>query len=476
MKNESEDFRERVHHALEDQNLQQALSVIPTGFVTKRSNAKAALPDFQQLSDRAVEIKNHTLANLDHYLEKFETAVKASGGQVHFAEKPNDALEIIDEICKANNAKLIAKGKSMVGEEIDLTHFLEREGYEAVETDLGEYLIQLRNEMPSHIIAPAVHLTREDIRKDFYKAHTNLSKERDLDTPEDFVREARQILREKFLNADVGITGANFLIAETGTSIIVTNEGNGDLSQNLPKTHIVITSLEKLVPNFEDTTVLLRLLARSATGQPITTYTTFSTGPKRAGDNHGPEQFHVVILDNGRTELLGSKFKEMLRCIRCGACLNHCPVYQNLGGHAYGTVYPGPMGAVLSPQFFGAHAKELPFASSFCGRCNEVCPMQIPLTKMMRHWRERGAHDQGAVSNIIMKLWAGLAKRPRLYNFALRVSLPIASWAGRQNALMRYAPGAKSWLKHRTLPRLATRSFQSEWREKMSKNKNEQQQ
>lgn len=465
------DFKGRALSALTDKKLQKALSVIPTGFVNKRKKAKAGLPEFDLLSDQAVQIKNHTLANIEKYLEEFEAAVINSGGHLHFAPEPEDARNIVEEICKSNNAKLIAKGKTMVGEEIHLTQFLEEKGYETVETDLGEYLIQLRGEMPSHIIAPAVHLSRETIRQDFLQAHEALPKDRLLETPEDFVKEVRKILREKFINADVGITGANFLIAETGTSIIVTNEGNGDLSQNLPKTHIVITSLEKLVPTFEDASILLRLLARSATGQPISTYTTFSTGPKRTDDTAGPEEFHIVLLDNGRSRMLGSEFAEMLRCIRCGACLNHCPVYQNLGGHAYGTVYPGPMGAVLSPQYFGSKAKDLPFASSFCGRCNEVCPMQIPLTNLMRKWREQPLADKSILSKIIMSCWSNLARRPKLYNQTLKLALPIMSWAAQQNWVMRFVPGVNSWLKHRALPSIAPQNFQTAWKQNLKMNK-----
>lgn len=457
-------FNERAHAALLDEKLQQALSVIPSGFVGKRTKAKAALPEFSELSDQAVRIKNHTLANIEGYLEQFEAAVQKSGGQLHFAPEPQDALDIIDEICATKDAKLIAKGKTMVGEEIGLTHFLEDKGYETVETDLGEYLIQLRDEMPSHIIAPAVHLTRENIRKDFLKTHKNLAKDRKLETPADFVQEARHILREKFINADIGITGANFLIAETGTSIIVTNEGNGDLCQSLPKTHIVIASLEKLVPTLEDTTVLLRLLARSATGQSISTYTTFATGPKREEDTSGPEEFHIVLLDNGRSKMLGSEFAEMLRCIRCGACLNHCPVYQNLGGHAYGTVYPGPMGSVLSPHYFGESAKDLPFASSFCGRCNEVCPMQIPLTKLMRKLREKPLTKRTLFAKTSMYVWSQLAKRPRLYNLTMKAVLPCLSIAAKQNWLMNKVPGVKAWQKHRTLPTIAKTNFQDAWK------------
>ncbi len=453
----------RAHEALTDANLQKALSVIGKGFVNKRAMALEGCPQFKALSDRAVAIKRHTLTHLEHYLEQFEQALNAQGGQLHFASTPGQARDIITQICKEQNAKSIAKGKTMVGEEINLTHHLEDEGFECVETDLGEYLIQLRNEIPSHIIAPAVHLTREEIRDDFKTAHKSLPRDRELETPQDFVKEARGILREKFINADVGITGANLLIAETGSTTLVTNEGNGDLCSSLPNTHIVISSFEKLVPTFEDASTILRLLARSATGQAISTYTSFITGAKRPDDLTGPNNFHVVLLDNGRSQMLGSDFEDMLRCIRCGACLNHCPVYQNIGGHAYGSVYPGPMGAVLSPQFMGEKSQDLPFASSFCGRCNEVCPMQIPLTKLMRQWRQKATNKAGLVANLPMHLWASLAKRPRLYNWAMAIGLPMVSWVTKQKTITNIIPALAAWQKHRSLPNIEKKSFQVQY-------------
>lgn len=463
----SDKFTNRVEAALADEDLKKALSVIKGGFVEKRRKAIADCPDFSSLSDKAIRIKNHTLANLDHYLERFEENMHTIGGHLHFAETGEDACEIIKSLCKSLNAKKIVKSKSMVGEEIGLTQCLEEAGYKTVETDLGEYLIQLRNEMPSHIIAPALHLTRSKIRDDFKRAHEQLDKNRQLETPEEFVKEARQILREQFLSADIGITGANFLIANTGSTIMVTNEGNGDLCQTLPKVHIVIASIEKLVPGLDEAAILLRLLARSATGQAISTYTSFTSGPKRDDDPDGPEEFHVILLDNGRSEMIGSEFHEMLRCIKCGACMNHCPIYQNIGGHAYGTVYPGPMGSVLSPKFFGLkQAGDFPHASSFCGRCVEVCPMQIPLTKLMRYWREKTVNDQGVLSKMAMSIWANLAKHPKSYNAAMKVILPIANKIMYSKYLLKQIPGIKQWTRHREFPKLASVSFQHQWRKR----------
>jgi L-lactate dehydrogenase complex protein LldF len=308
------------------------------------------------------------------------------------------------------------------------------------------------------------------VEKDFRRLHTHLPKDRVLAQPEQLVDEARKILRQKFLAADVGITGANFLVAETGSSIIVTNEGNGDLTQSLARTHVVITSIEKLVPTLEDVSTILRLLARSATGQECSTYTTFSTGGRREGDPDGPINYHVVILDNGRTDLIGTEFQEVLRCIRCGACMNHCPVYGAIGGHAYGWVYPGPIGSVLTPALIGVkEAGNLPNASTFCGKCADVCPMKIPLPKLMRHWREAefNAGDVSAGYKAGLKTWAWFAKRPRLYHLAAKLGIPALSLFGRRGRFSKM-PFAGGWTKHRDLPAPQGRTFQQLWAERQA--------
>ena len=359
--------------------MQRALSGLPTGLVAQRTAARAKLPEFEALREIGREIKDHTLAHLDLYLEEYEKNATAAGAHVHWAATAADARRIVLDICRDAGARTVTKGKSMISEEIGLNAHLEAAGMEVVETDLGEYLVQIRREAPSHIIAPAIHLTQDQIEADFRRLHTHLPGNRVLVEPGQLVNEARTVLREKFLAAEVGITGANFLIAETGSSVIVTNEGNGDLTQSLPKVHIVVASIEKVVPTLEDVSAIIRLLARSATGQEISTYTTFSTGPRRPGDPDGPEAYHVVILDNGRSAMLGTPFQEALRCIRCGACMNHCPVYEAVGGHAYGWVYPGPIGSVLTPQFLGVkRAADLPNASTFCGRCEVCLPDEDP--------------------------------------------------------------------------------------------------
>ena len=462
-------FRQNAHDALADKQLQQALGNVRAGFIDKRAQAAERLPEFEALRDSARDIKNHVLAHLDLYLEHYETKVREAGGHVHFARTAQEACATIVEICKAQGARTVTKGKSMVSEEIGLNAAIEAAGMEAVETDLGEYIIQLRHEAPSHIIAPAVHLTKEQVEADFRRLHKHLPQERDLSQAEALLGEARMVLRKRFLEADVGITGANFLVAETGTSIIVTNEGNGDLTQTLPRVHIVIASIEKIVPTLEDAAQILRLLGRSATGQDMSVYTTLSTGPRRPGDVDGPQAYHVVLVDNGRSAMLGTEFEEMLRCIRCGACMNHCPVYHAVGGHAYGWVYPGPMGAVLSPSLLGVDkAGHLPNASTFCGRCESVCPVRIPLPKLMRHWREREyeRHLAPATYRYGLGVWAFFARRPALYKLATGLAMPVMSYFARKQGRFKKLPLASGWTDHRDMPAPQGKTFQAQWRER----------
>jgi L-lactate dehydrogenase complex protein LldF len=463
----SPQFKENAHAALADVELQRSLEVLETNFIGRRKQVADKLPEFDALRDAARDIKNHTLAYLDLYLEEYERRVVAQGGHVHYAVTAADARSIILDICRAAGAKLVTKGKSMIAEEVGLDDFLAEHSITPVETDLGEYIIQIRHEMPSHIIAPALHLSKAQVEADFRRVHTNLPADRNLDEPEALLAEARAVLREKFLAADVGITGANFLVAETGTSIIVTNEGNGDLTQTLPKVHIVLTSIEKLVPTLEDVAEFLRVLARSATGQEMSVYTTLSTGPRRPGDPDGPREYHVVLLDNGRSAMLGGQFRDMLRCIRCGACMNHCPVYQAVGGHAYGWVYPGPMGAVLTPSLIGIDkAGHLPNASTFCGRCEEVCPVRIPLPKLMRFWREREFERQLSPATVRtgLALWAFFARRPWLYGIATDLAARALALVGRAHGRFRWLPFARGWTDQRDFPAPQGATFQSQWR------------
>ncbi|HSC18332.1 MAG TPA: LutB/LldF family L-lactate oxidation iron-sulfur protein [Rhizomicrobium sp.] len=458
-------FRESGQAALQDENLRRALGRLKTHFALGRARAVERYGNWEALREQGRAIRDYALSDLGTLLEQFERAVTAQGGHVHWARDAHEAREIVLGILRQQGARTVIKGKSMVSEEIGLNPFLEASGIAPVETDLGEYIVQLRGEPPSHIIAPAFHLNKEDVAKTFRAAHADLDPDRSLWERTELVAEARRVLRARFEAADAGITGANFLTAEEGAAVLVTNEGNGDLTRLLPKTHIVLTGLEKVVANLEQAAVLLRLLTRSATGQDISSYVTLMRGPRAAGDTDGPENFHVVLVDNGRTPLLGTEAQEVLRCIRCAACLNHCPVYAAVGGHAYGTTYTGPLGAALNPGTLGvALAHHHPNASTFCGRCAEVCPVKIPLPKIMRHWRAReyasGLQPKSKVAGL--GLWAFLAKRPALYRLAAGVAarlLKFIAHRGRVPAL----PLLRNWFAVRDFPAPQGNTFQSLW-------------
>ncbi len=445
------DFEAKAHEALGNLALQAALGSIKTGWQAGRARAAAALPEFEALRDRGRAIKNHTLQHLDLYLEMFEANLTAAGGRLHLARDAAEARAIVLDLCRTTEARAVTKSKSMVAEEIGINEHLEANGIERIETDLGEYIIQLRKEPPSHLVGPAAHLTKDQV-SDLFAAHHGGPR---IEDPTALVAEARRVLREQYFKADIGITGANFLVAETGSIVTVTNEGNAELTQGLPRTHLVIASLEKLVPTMDDAFTLLRLLARSATGQEFSSYTTLITGPKRPADLDGPDRLHVVLVDNGRTRMLGTELQEMLRCIRCGACMNHCPVYLSVGGHAYGWVYVGPMGSVLTPQFAGIEKTHtLPNASTFCGRCEEVCPVRIPLPKLMRHWREV-QFEKGLTpptARYGLGLWAFMAERPTLYRAVTRTAAAVLGLLGRRSGRFRRLPLAGGWTEGRDLP------------------------
>jgi L-lactate dehydrogenase complex protein LldF len=465
----SRSFTANADAALADANLQRALARMKGGFPELRRRAVERLPEFEALREEGRAIRDHVLAHLDFYLERYEASLTEAGGRLHWARTPAEACAAVLEICRAAGAVSVAKGKSMIAEEIGLNEHLERHGIAPIETDLGEYIIQLRHEAPSHLIAPAIHLSREQVADTFRAEHRALDPERPLGAPRQLCDEARLILRDRFLAADVGITGANFLIAATGSGVLVTNEGNGDLTQTLPRVHIVLASLEKVVPTFEDAAALLRLLARSATGQEFSAYTTISTGPRRPGDRDGPQEYHVVLLDNGRSTLIGGEFRDILRCIRCAACINHCPVYAAVGGHAYGWVYPGPMGAVLTPGLIGIEeASALPGASTLCGRCESVCPVKIPLPKLLRHWRER-EHEAALARpswRIGLALWVWLARRPPLYRQFAEAASRVLGWAGGRRGRFRTLPFAAGWTAVRDMPAPQGRTFQALWAER----------
>lgn len=458
------EFVPRATFALHDPNLQRALAKAADGFIGKRAKAIAEVPEFEALREAASTRKDEILSELDLWLERFEARVRAVGGQVHWARDTEEARAIVLALCRRAGAKTVAKGKSMVSEEIGLNEALAADGLEVIETDLGEYIVQLAKEPPSHIIAPAVHKTKEQVAELFAEHHGGPPKT----TVPELVTEARLQLRRKFFRTDVGITGANFLIAETGASVIVTNEGNGDLTQSLARVHIVTAGIEKVVPTLEDATLFLRLLARSATGQDSETYTTYSMGPRRADDPDGPQEYHVVLVDNGRSRMLGGPWRPMLRCIRCGACMNHCPVYGAIGGHAYGWVYPGPMGSVLTPLFVGLDtAYDLPNACTLNGRCGEVCPVKIPLPDLIREVRHAQQRDglHPPAEQRVKALWRRAAERPALYHGLERLAVRLLATLGPKGRIRRLT-GLHAWTDARDLPAPAGRTFLELWHAK----------
>jgi L-lactate dehydrogenase complex protein LldF len=465
----AQSFKANAHKALEDENLRIALGKLQHHFSANRNRAVDALPEFDRLRDEARDIKNEVLGALDFYLERFEQRVAEQGGTVHWCRTPRQARETILSLCRSVDAKTCTKGKSMIAEEIALNPFLEENGILPVETDLGEYIIQLADEPPSHIIGPAVHKTLPQVADLFLEHHKRYGKTERQTEPEALVGEAREILRQKYLDADVGITGANFLVAETGSTVIVTNEGNGDLTQMLPKMHIVISSIEKVVPTLEDLSTILRVLARSATGQEFSVYTTLSTGARQPQDLDGPSQFHVVLLDNGRSDMIGTELEDALRCIRCGACMNGCPVYHAVGGHAYGWVYPGPIGAAIDPKFIGLEAgQHLPNATPLCGKCESVCPMRIPLPKIFRYWRNKAFEEKVTPLNqrAGLELWAFFARHPELYRFVTRLGVGVLGRLGRKRGKFHSLPLASGWTDGRDMPAPEGRTFHDLWQER----------
>jgi L-lactate dehydrogenase complex protein LldF len=459
-----ETFDQKIATTLADSRLQTAIYTATNRLISHRKAVVSAdaLPDYQELRTQANAVKAHTIENLDWYLEEFERNVLDHGGHVHWCRSAADVADVVLETAKRRGARMIVKSKSMTTEEVDLNERLEHHGLQSVESDFGEYIIQLMHTRPYHIVAPALHLTRYDVADLF---------ERALGVPNDPVienqcRTARGVLREKFLEADIGISGANFLIADSGAVTIVENEGNARLSTSAPKVHIAVAGIEKLIPRAQDLGTFLKLLGRSATGQPLTVYTSFLAGPKRSGEVDGPEEFHVVLLDGGRTKLLADPEKrESLYCIRCGACLNHCPVYRKIGGHSFPWVYSGPIGAILTPQFVGVeNAPQLPFASSLCGACAEVCPVKIDIPKILLELRAevKTAEKQNGENQLeraAFSAFAYMAVRPKLWARALGF--------GRKLPIPPVGPVA-AWLSEREMPKLPAKSFRELWKQRKS--------
>ncbi|MDE2440310.1 MAG: lactate utilization protein [Betaproteobacteria bacterium] len=459
-------FHARAGENVRNPVLQRALQKAKPLFVGKRAKGIAALADdgleFEMLRTACEGIRNRTLADLDVWLDIFEERAITSGAEVLWARDGEEVGRLVVDIARRYGVTKATKSKSMLSEEAHLNEVLAKAGVRPVETDLGEYIVQLAGETPSHIIAPAVHKTIEEIEALFAKEHGRPVETRTSADIPDMTREAREVLRQHFLSAEMGISGANFLIAETGTAALVTNEGNGRMVTTLPKVHVVVTGIEKIVPTLEDFATLMRLLPRSATGQTISNYVSLLTGTKQPGDQDGPEKTVFILVDNGRANLLGSPYQDMLRCIRCGACMNHCPVYFSLGGHAYGWVYPGPMGSVLTPLYTGIeNALDLPHASTGCNQCGSVCPVRIPLPKLMHQLREEQVerHLRPWSERLALKAWAWVAGQPVLYRWLTRRAVRYLNWLADDAGRIRIFGLAPGWTAGRDLPVASGRTF-----------------
>lgn len=470
------DIQPKLRPTLADANLQLAVYTATGRLVDKRKStvSASALPDYQELRQQANDLKRHTIEHLDHYLEEFERNLEARGGKTVWCRDGKEVVDFVLGLAKRRRSKVIVKSKSMTSEEIHLNRHLEEHDLEPVETDLGEYILQLSHDRPYHIVAPALHMTRYQVA-DLFEEKLDRPREEE---PEKQTQIAREVLRRKFLEADIGISGANFLLADSGSVVLVENEGNARLSTTAPKVHIAIAGIEKLIPRARDLATFLKLLGRSATGQPLTVYTSILSGPRRADEIDGPEELYVVLLDNGRTRVLEDADKrQALYCIRCGACLNICPVYRKIGGHNYPGVYSGPIGAVLTPQMEGLDKDPwLPHASSLCGACGEVCPVKIEIPRLLLELRSdieksKARKGQEKLEKLGFEAWAKVMANPRLYEMAGAAGSWVTpdadndGWVHDLPWFMNLGP-VKGWLSQRDLPRFASKSFRQMWRER----------
>ena len=479
----SETFDQNARVALRDTQLRGALDNLVKTFGDRRKEVIKTVDDWEGLRNEARRIKDETLLNLDRYLEQFTGNAEKAGAVIHWARDGREACGIILDLIDAHDATNVVKSKSMATEEIHLNHALEAEGINPVETDLGEWIIQLANETPSHIVVPAIHKTKGQIA-DLFVEKTGIEKTDDVDV---LTNTARKVLRSRFAEAEVGISGVNFGVAETGTILILENEGNIRLTTSLPKIHIALMGIEKVIPRFADLDVFLKLLPRSGTGQRLTTYQSLITGTKRERDDEGPDEVHIILMDNGRSRMLAHPVtRQSLACIRCGACLNACPVYQQIGGHAYGAVYPGPIGAVITPQLIGLKkTKQLPYASSLCGACREVCPVKIDIPALLLHLRAEivdGESDGIAAETQVKKklgeraafaMYSFLWRRPRLYSFGARLSRAfqntIIKNGKARSGFSGLVPPLGAWTQWRDAPAIAPKTFREIWKEELSK-------
>ncbi len=472
----SETFDQNAKIALRDVQLHGALENLATTFGNRRKLAIQSVDNWEGLREKAKQIKDETLLHLDKYLEMFTDNAEKAGAIIHWARDGKEANAKVLNLIKARNATKVVKSKSMVTEEIHLNAELEKNGVFPIETDLGEWIIQLADETPSHIVVPAIHKTKGQIA-DLFTEKVGIEKTDDVDV---LTQTARNILRSKFAESEIGISGVNFGVAETGTILILENEGNIRLTTGVPKTHIAVMGIEKIVPNFTDLDVFLKLLPRSGTGQRLTTYQSLITGTKRDSDAEGPEEVHIILLDNGRSKMLAHPTtRQSLACIRCGACLNACPVYQQIGGHAYGSVYPGPIGAIITPQLMGLeNAKQLPFASSLCGACREVCPVKIDIPELLLHLRAeiteaKPKFAESFAFKLYQKAWAG----NKSYQLGIKTARFMQKFVAKEGKvggiIGTLAPPLKNWTEFRDAPSLAKKSFREVWKEGLATNKHE---
>lgn len=467
-------FHRRVELALEDRALHAAMANATSRLVSARRAGMAAFEHAEATRDHARAIRAHTISRLDDYLRQFEAAVVARGGHVHWARTAEDAVAIVADIARQHGVGKAVKSKSMVSEEVELNRGLAAAGVEVLETDLGEFVVQIDGDHPSHIVGPIIHKSRSDVARSF-RDKLGASDE-DLAGVPEMTAFARRTLRTGFLEADMGISGGNFGVAETGSLCICTNEGNGRLTTTLPRVHVALMGIERLVPTLADLGVMLQVLGRSATGQKLTVYSNIITGPRRRspdspgqGESDGPEHVHVVLVDNGRSRLLGGDLAEILYCIRCGACLNACPVYQEIGGHAYGSVYPGPVGAVLTPGLEGlADFRELPQASSLCGACREICPVRIDIPRMLLSLRDRATALGYSATWATSGLWVfqHLARRPRAFRAAQALARVVTRAIARDGWIRRMPGPLSLWTRQRDFPALAPKTFMAEWEQR----------
>ncbi len=457
-------FTQRADKVIANNYLQQRLALITQEFINKRYQAVSQVANWESWREAGQKIKSHSINHLDIYLEEFEKNLTQAGGQVHWCQGAEEASDKILRLCQRHNAQLVVKSKSMMSEEIGLNEHLSKHRIQVVETDLGDYIVQVRKDQPFHTIAPAMHISKKMVAESFKKHHKSLSSQRSLDSTQDLMAEARGILRKSFLTADVGITGANFLIAESGSVVVVSNEGNADLVASLPRVHIVVASIDKIVPTLYDASHLLRLLCRSATGQPITSYASFFTGNKKNGDSDGGDELHVVLINNNRTQLLGEDLRSALHCIKCGSCLNHCPVYQTVGGAAYGGAHMGPIGAAIAPTIQGSKkAGEMVFASTLCGRCDEVCPVNIPITNLLRHQREWAflQKNMAPEKQKLLRKFSRATRSPKKFRRATKMARGMLRFYSRGGMIKKipFMKAARPWFAKKDLIAPAKMSF-----------------